>query len=192
MNETINSFWFFSEHKDWWRSALFFQHLHYLNNQAIHVFILCRGCTDRFGLLEKINPDSPVSSHVWTRIYISFCELNWFSETSFCFRLNFFSKKRDSVTCVSCDCHLFMFETLGVSKSCGRCELDYFRLSGLWTAERAGGGQKQLQGAEGGPAGQTEWQKQWGETLERQTKWQVKVRTWAQSKKRIIWDRPHV
>uniref|UniRef100_A0AAQ4PTI4 Reticulon n=1 Tax=Gasterosteus aculeatus aculeatus TaxID=481459 RepID=A0AAQ4PTI4_GASAC len=46
--------------------------------------------------------------------------------------------------------HLFVCEALGVLMRGGRCcEQDYFGLSGLRTAERAGGGQKQLRGARG-------------------------------------------
>ena len=43
-----------------------------------------------------------------------------------------------------------MCEAPGALKRGGRCcEQDYFGLSGLWTAERAGDGQKQLRGARG-------------------------------------------
>lgn len=61
-----------------------------------------------------------------------------------------------------------------------RCQQDYFGPSGPWTAERAGGGQKQPQRGEGSTAGQSLR----GETLERQPKWPVKVRDSAHGKKK--------
>lgn len=60
---------------------------------------------------------------------------------------------------LSCYCvlnHLFLCEALGVLKSGGRrCEQGYFKLSGLCTAERAGGWPKMAQWGEGTTTGQT-------------------------------------
>lgn len=64
--------------------------------------------------------------------------------------MNIFIKEEDSDFEYCVINHLFMWEALGALMRGGRCcEQDYFGLSGLWTAERAGGGQKQLRGARG-------------------------------------------
>lgn len=58
---------------------------------------------------------------------------------------------------VLCDCvvnHPLRVKLSGVLKSGGRCcEQDYFGLSGLWTAERAGGRPKTAQRGEGEHSG---------------------------------------
>lgn len=72
-----------------------------------------------------------------------------------------------------------MYEALGVSKSGGRCcEQDYFGLSGLWTAERAGVGQKQLRGTSRAQQDREGDRGTWGK-LEQQPIWPVKVRPWG-------------